>query len=196
MLRIELIRKQEEEGIVDGLRTGKKKTLNRIYQDYFPLVKDHVVKNSGSEDDAKDVFQDAMMAIFQTVSDEDFALTCQFKTYLYAVSTKIWKKRLRDERSQNLKTTHTVAQIAQEEVDDAVLKMERYKFYQKKFKELSVKCQELLKMFLNGVDLKRITEHFGFASVSYTKKRKFQCKENLVKLIEGDPEYQLLMAHD
>ncbi len=196
MLKIEFIRSGKEDSIVEGLRTGRKKTLNQIYRDYFPVIKDHVIKISGSEDDAKDVFQDAMMAIFQNVSDEDFELTCQFRTYLYAVSTKIWRKRLRDERPTHLHTTGEVEQIAQEEINEAVMKLERYKFYQRKFKELSEKCQELLKMFLNGVDTKRVTQHFGFASVGYTKKRKFQCKENLINLIESDPEYQLLAVHD
>ena len=74
MLKIEFIRSGKEDSIVEGLRTGRKKTLNQIYRDYFPVIKDHVIKNSGSEDDAKDVFQDAMMAIFQNVSDEDFEL--------------------------------------------------------------------------------------------------------------------------
>ncbi|MCE7995562.1 MAG: sigma-70 family RNA polymerase sigma factor [Roseivirga sp.] len=196
MLKIELINRHREDTIVDGLRSGKKKTLNRIYKEYFPVIKDHILKNSGSVDDAKDVFQDAMMAIFQTVTDKDFELTCQFKTYLYSVSAKIWKKRLRDHRPTDLHTTSKIEQIAQEEIDDAVMKMERYKFYRKKFTELSEKCQQLLKMFLNGMDTKRITENLGFASIAYTKKRKYQCKEGLIRLIEQDPEYQLLVSHD
>lgn len=196
MLKIEFVKKDKDSGIIDGLRDGQKGTLNDIYERYYPFVKDHVLKNSGSEDDAKDVFQDAMMAIFQNVSDKDFELTCQFKTYLYAVSTKIWKKKLRTQKNDKSDLSDSIEQIAQEEIDDAVLKMERYKFYQRKFEELSEKCRDLLKMFLNGIDMKRITEHFGFASIAYTKKRKFQCKENLVRLIEQDPEYKILIGHE
>lgn len=196
MLKIEFIKKDKDLGIIEGLRGGQKGTLNDIYERFYPFVKDHVLKNSGSEDDAKDVFQDAMMAIFQNVSDSDFELTCQFKTYLYAVSTKIWRKKLRGQKTNSEDINIDIEQIAQEEIDDAVLKMERYKFYQRKFDQLSEKCQQLLKMFLNGVDMKRITEHYNFASVAYTKKRKFQCKENLIKLIEQDPEYEILIGHE
>lgn len=197
MLSIELIKKDRDEDIVEGLRQGRKKTLNQIYEKYYPYIKNHILKNSGSEDDAKDVFQDAMIAIFQNVSNDDFELTCQFRTYLHAVSSNIWKKRLRDQMKTTSKTIdQDLVCFADEEIEEAVLKMERYKFYVKKFKGISEKCQEILKMYLNGVDMKRITAHFGFASVSYTKKRKFNCKENLIKSIEKDPEYQLLLAHD
>ncbi|WP_456459309.1 RNA polymerase sigma factor [Reichenbachiella sp.] len=194
MISIEFRRKNSDNNIIDGLREGQKKTLNHIYNEYFPHVRNHILKNSGSEDDAKDVFQDAIMAIFQNVSNADFELTCKFQTYLNAVSNNIWKKRLRDRKKNTVTLEEDFMHIAQEEIEDAVLKMERYKFYLRKFSEISIKCQELLKMFLNGIDMKSITEHFGFASVSYTKKRKFNCKESLVKAIECDPEYQLLVS--
>ncbi|MEQ9405976.1 MAG: sigma-70 family RNA polymerase sigma factor [Cyclobacteriaceae bacterium] len=195
MISIEFSRKNQDEHIIDGLRKGKKKIIKDVYENFYPHVKNHIIRNSGSEDDAKDVFQDAMMAIFQNVASKEFELTCQFKTYLHAVSSNIWKKRLRERRNNPVSMIDDFQEIPQEELEDAVLKMDRYKFYLKKFGEISEKCQEILKMFLNGVDMRRITEHFGFASISYTKKRKFQCKENLIKLIEGDPQYQLLMAN-
>lgn len=195
MLSIEFIRKDKDQKIIDDLRVGKKTTLNFIYQEYYPYIKSHVIKNSGSEDDAKDVFQDAMMAIFQNVSNKDFELTCQFKTYLHAVSQNIWRKKLRDKKDKYFEPVDDLS-IAQEEIEDAVLKMERYKFYTRKFSELSAKCQELLKMYLSGISMKTITERLSFASVSYTKKRKFNCKESLIKLIESDPEYKLVMGYE
>ena len=196
MLKIEISKGLDDESLIQGIKKGRKRTLLHIYKKYFPYIKSHILKNSGSEDDAKDVFQDAMMAIFQNVSNKDFELTCQFKTYLHAVSSNIWKKKLRDIKGQTLTEYQDASHLAQEEIDDAVLTLERYQFYNRKFKELSEKCQQILKMYLNGVNMKRITEHFGFASVSYTKKRKFVCKEKLIALIEKDPEYQILVGND
>ncbi|MEP0984323.1 sigma-70 family RNA polymerase sigma factor [Ekhidna sp.] len=196
MISIEFLRNNSDDTIIDGLRKGKKKTIKEVYENFYPYVKSHILKNSGSEDDAKDVFQDAMMAIFQNVSNKEFELTCQFKTYLHAVSSNIWKKRLRERKNHPLDTSDEIHNIAQEELEDTVLKIDRYNFYIKKFNEISEKCQEILKLFLNGVDMKRIAAHFGFASVSYAKKRKFQCKESLIKAIENDPEYKLLVSNE
>lgn len=196
MISIEFLRNNSDDTIIDGLRKGKKKTIKEVYENFYPYVKNHILKNSGSEDDAKDVFQDAMMAIFQNVSNKEFELTCQFKTYLHAVSSNIWKKRLRERKNHPTDASDEIHNIAQEELEDTVLKIDRYNFYIKKFNEISEKCQELLKMFLNGIDMKRIAAHFGFASVSYAKKRKFQCKESLIKAIENDPEYKLLVGNE
>lgn len=196
MLSIEFSRKDKDQSIVEGLKKGRKKTVKEVYEKFYPYVKNHILKNSGSEDDAKDVFQDAMMAIFQNVSNKEFELTCQFKTYIHAVSSNIWNKRLRERKNRPTEIQDEIHDIAQEELEDAVLKIERYRFYVKKFNEISEKCRELLKMYLSGIDMKSIAQHFSFASVSYAKKRKFQCKESLIKLIEKDPEYQLLMAYE
>lgn len=196
MLHIEISKRLDDDGLIQGIRKGRKRTLLHIYKKYYPYIKSHILKNSGSEDDAQDVFQDAMMAIFQNVSNKDFELTCQFKTYLHAVSSNIWKKKLRSIKGKDFIEYQDASHLAQEEIDDAVLTLERYQFYHRKFRELSEKCQQILKMYLSGVNMKKITEHFGFASVSYTKKRKFICKENLIKLIEKDPEYQILIGHE
>ena len=185
----------DDVNLIHRLRNGRKQTLQFIYEQFFPLISDHVIRNSGSVEDAKDVFQDTIMAVFQNISDEDFALTCQFKTYLYAVGKRIWLKRLRDVPVYE-KSDLDYQGISPDEIEEAVLKVERYRFYSHKFSQLSQKCQELLTMFLNGIEMKSIARHFGFASISYTKKRKFQCKERLFNLIESDPEYKILTTYD
>ena len=194
MISIEFARKNDDQKLVDGIREGRKKTLREIYEVYFPIIKNHILRNSGTEDDAKDVFQDAMMAIFQNVSDTEFELTCQFKTYIHAVSSNIWKNKLRKKRNEPGMVSTDVHDIPMEEMQDAVNKIELFELYRRKFTHLSVSCQKLLKLFLSGVDMKQIAKHFSFASVSYAKKRKFQCKQKLIELIESDHDYQLLVS--
>ncbi|NVK85044.1 MAG: RNA polymerase sigma factor [Cytophagia bacterium] len=196
MLRVRISKSLDDDALIQGIRKGRKRTLLHIYKKYYPDIRSHILKNSGSENDAQDVFQDAMMAIFQNITNKDFELTCQYKTYLHAVSSNIWRKKLRNSKDKDFIEYEDASHLAQEEIDDAVLTLERYQFYQEKFKELSEKCQQILKMYLSGVHMKNIAEHFGFASVSQTQKTKSTCNENLIKLIEKDPEYQTLIGYE
>lgn len=196
MLRIEISKKQYNDGLIQGIRSGQKRTLLHIYKKYYPNIKSYIINNSGSESDAQEVFQDAMMAIFQNVSTKGFELTSSFKTYLHSVSLNIWNKKLRTIKGKKFNINEDILQIGQKEIDDAILALERYHFYIRKFEGLSNKCQTLLKMYFSGVSMKRITEQYGFASISYTKKRMFVCKQNLIELIEKDPQYQVLIGHE
>ena len=70
-----------------------------------------------------------------------------------------------------------------------VEKNERHNLFRDKFLELGEDCQKVLSMFFNKIKMEVIMEKMGYASIGYTKKRKFQCKQKLVRLIEADPVY-------
>lgn len=53
-----------------------------------------IINNNGSSDDAKDIFQEAMIVLYEKVRSGTFELNCQIKTYIYSVSKRLWLKRL------------------------------------------------------------------------------------------------------
>ncbi|MDP4206820.1 MAG: hypothetical protein Q8859_12585, partial [Bacteroidota bacterium] len=64
------------------------------------------------------------------------------------------------------------------------------RLYQKHFKSLGADCQKILQLYFDKVSLKQITQIMGFKSELYAKKRKYKCKEYLVKSIKQDLEYK------
>ncbi len=182
---------------INGIRIGKRITLDQIYADFFPKVHQFVTKHSGTKDDAKDIFQEALLIIYNNVLDHNFKLTCKFGTYLYAICRNIWFKQIRNNKRLITSESDTdVHAIDQDELEEAILWLERYKIYRRQFLNISEKCQELLKLYLEGTDMNAIAERFGFANVAYARKRKFKCKEQLILKIEKDQDYKNLMAND
>ncbi len=45
-------------------------------------------------DDARDIFQEAMVVLYEKSKDTTFSLNCQIKTYVYSVCRRLWLKRL------------------------------------------------------------------------------------------------------
>ena len=73
---------------------------------------------------------------------------------------------------------------------------ERYKLYQKHFQTLHMDCQTILTMFLEKVPLRDIAKKMNIKSEKYLKKRKYQCKEILVKRIQNDANFKRLKDGD
>ncbi len=181
------------EAILKGLKSNDNEVLNFIYRKYFPEIRFFVIKNSGSDEDAQDVFQEAIIIIYKKLRDGVLDLTCSFKTYLYSVCRIVWLKQL--EKRKIKKDGFSDNQVfvdLQEGVDEMAEEQERYKLYQKHFQTLHVDCQTILNLFLEKVPLKEIASRMNINSEKYLKKRKFQCKEILVKRIQNDPNFKKL----
>ena len=88
--------KQEnnEKALLYGLARNDKKAVETIYRDNYNMVQSLIINNNGSADDAKDIFQEAMIVLYEKVRSGTFELNCLIKTYVYSVSRRLWLKRL------------------------------------------------------------------------------------------------------
>jgi RNA polymerase sigma factor (sigma-70 family) len=181
------------EAILEGLKTSDNNVLEFIYRKYFPIVRFFVVKNSGTDEDAKDVFQEALILIFKRLKDDSLDLTCAFKTYLYSVCRILWLRQLekRDIKTDGLTDNQVFIQI-EDQIEEQVAEQERFRLYQKHFLTLHKDCQEILRLFLKKVPMKEIALQLSIKSEKYLKKRKYECKEMLTKRIQNDPDYKRL----
>jgi len=179
--------------LLSGLSKGMQKALDAIYEQVFPVVKAYICRNSGTDHDAQDVFQDGLMAVYYNLIDGDFELTCSARTYIYAVCRNLWLKELRRRKVHVEELHEEQLYIDQEEVEDTCQRMERYSLYRKYFKQLGEKCQQILRYYMQGLDMKTIAKKMGIMSVNYTRKRKHLCKQNLITQIKQDSQYQKLV---
>ena len=65
--------------------------------------------------------------------------------------------------------------------------------YKKHFQKLGDECKKLLQLFYDKVPYKEIAKIMNYKSIGLVKKKKFKCKEFLLKSIREDPEYKLLV---
>ena len=52
-----------DEAILEGIRGQQRDAVLFVYKEYFPTIKYLITSNSGTEVDAEDVFQDALVII-------------------------------------------------------------------------------------------------------------------------------------
>lgn len=178
--------------ILEGIRRRDREVLGFVYRKFYPDIKFLILNNSGNEDDAKDIFQEAIIVIYRKLDKEEFKLNCNFNTYLHSVCRLLWLKQLEESGYRNREKVVGFEDIVvlDDSWKETARMSERYRLFQKHFMKLGADCQKILQLYLRKVPLKQIAEMMGFKGEKYAKKRKHQCKEKLVSSIREDPEFK------
>jgi RNA polymerase sigma factor (sigma-70 family) len=188
-----------DEKIINDIRENREGSISYLYKEFFTLIRSIVVKNSGNNEDAEDVFQDGLIVLFQKIRLEPFELNCSLKTFFFAVCRNIWLQRL--DRKWRL---HYQADFVKESanmydpnlsgIDEEYL--EKTRLCQTHILALPEDCQKILMMSFAKHSLSEIAESLGFKNASYAKTRKYLCKNMLRKRILNDPEYKTFFKYD
>ena len=171
------------------MRNGDERALAHLYRLHWPMVSHFVLQNSGSEDDAQDVYQEGVMVFYEKVRDGSLELSCQIKTYLYAVCRRLWLKRLTsksrfgvrllddEEHGPYLNTGAEDDVLAAEEQD------RRFATMGEALNSLGEPCKSLLEGFyLLDKSMQDLTAEFGYTNADNAKNQKYKCLVRLKKL--------------
>ena len=189
-----------DEQILKGVLRHDSLILQYIYKQYYYKISYFVRKNQGSEDDASDIFQEAIIIIYRKLKENDLIFEkSSFAGYLFSVCRFLWLKQLEKRRIERERLNDSLPfqeNLYDENLVELVNKNERYGLYQKHFATLSTDCQKLMQLFFEKVPLKEIAKIMGYKSEKYAKTRKFKCKEILVKRIKQDTEFKKILEDD
>ena len=160
------------------------------------MVSSMILKNSGSDDDSEDVFQEALIIVFKRLREEPgFELTSTFSTFLYSVARLIWLKKIREDKK--MKVTELKREMEEfiefEEPPPVQDKDLRMAVYQRNLILIPEDCQKILVLTGQNISAKEIAEKLGFRSDTYVRKRRHFCKEFLTNRIKEDKAYQALL---
>ncbi len=178
-----------DEELLIGLADGSDDALTQIYQRYFPMVLYFVTSNSGNEDDAKDIYQEVLIVLYEKVRSGSLELHCQLKTYLYSIGRRLWLKQLA-QRSRFM--VHDVETPASDEYatgqinDDLAGHEERdrqFDLMADSLNQLGEPCRTLLEDFyIQHLSMQDITEKFGYTNTDNAKTQKYKCLMRLKRL--------------
>ena len=99
--------------IVSGIAKRKERVIQHVYQTCYPDIRKLILTNTGNEHDVEDIFQEAMIVLFQKITEQGLVLTVKFKTYLYSVCRFLWLQEL-EKRSRKTSGLTSVDEISAE----------------------------------------------------------------------------------
>jgi len=181
-----------ESNLLHALLKNDKAGIERLYKEMLPSIKSWVKRNSGNEQDAGDVLQDAIIVVFEKASQPDFKLTGSFKSYLTSVCRFIWLRKLK----KNSRTTNhlpTEKEISEDDSIEVILQEEeRVALFQKYYNSLNEICKQVLKLFFEGKKMKEIASEMGYAE-KFARVKKHMCQKKLISKIQEDRRYRELV---
>ena len=67
--------------------------IGTLYKSYFPLVMQYIVNNSGTVDDAKDIFQEVALLYYKICQKKEPGQITNEKYYILGMTKNIWLKK-------------------------------------------------------------------------------------------------------
>lgn len=175
--------KADENALLQGLVMNDRKAIEAIYKGHYKMVQALIVANNGTAEDAKDIFQEAMVVLFEKVSTGVFELNCQLKTYLYSVSRRLWLRRLQQQSRYLLTDTESEAAAVEEDTKEHERRDGEFALMEKAMASIGEPCKSLLEAFyIHKQGMQEIAAAFGYTNADNAKNQKYKCLMRLKKL--------------
>jgi RNA polymerase sigma factor (sigma-70 family) len=162
--------------------------LKQLYTEVFPTIKSYIQKNNGSEEDAADIFQDAMIVFYEKVRLSEFQLSSSIRTYLYSVCKHLWLNKLRAQKNIiSLSNENNFSTV--EPLMSAVMNSrERNDYLMNLLNALGNDCKKILILYYyDRLKMKKIAELMNFANDQVAKNKKSSCMKKLKSIISTSP---------
>ena len=172
--------------LIDLIARGDDTALTSLYNSNYKMVLRYITANSGTQQDAKEQLQDALVVLWEKIRFDKFEVNAKLSTYLYAVVKNKWHKELaRKKRYVDLDTTSETVDSdplvshTMEEVDMANL-------VKRCMEDLTPICRNILKLYYyENKTMKEISTIVGLANEKTAKAKKYQCKKELEFLLRS-----------
>ena len=185
------MKKYTDQEIIQGLKTGESFAVKYLAKDYLPVIRYFISKNNGNEEDAKDIFQDALYIIIEKIHNKDFVLQGTLSTYLFAVCKNLWLMVLdRQKASKNYELRHSADYVDNDFTENAD-RLFYENIFRQCFDSMDEVSQKILKMYWMEISQTEIANKLGY-SYGYVRKKKSECMKELKSKIISHPDFKEL----
>jgi len=173
-----------EKALLEGLARDNRQAIETIYKQNYNMVQTLILNNNGSTEDAKDIFQEAIVVLYEKVKSGSFELNCQIKTYVYSVCRRLWLKRLNQLQkfSPEVDGIENMV-VVEEDMEAHELRNNEFQVMEKSMQNLGEPCKSLLESYyLHKKSMQEIAGDFGYTNADNAKNQKYKCLMRLKKI--------------
>jgi RNA polymerase sigma factor (sigma-70 family) len=178
--------------LIKDFQDQEEDAIRYIYNQFYPLVLDHVLRYGGSAEDAQDVFQETIIALYKHIQKSDnYLITTDLKGYFFGIARNLFsaQKRYSEKLQRNIiEQTNEIA----DNLDNSEFDEELEEIFLRCFSLLDPLDQRILTMFYEGKTYKEIANTLKLRSDAYARRRKYSAKQSLIEKLLIDPDYRKL----
>ena len=190
-----------DEEIVQGLRAGENenKILRQLYDQSLRPVTNLVLRNNGTQQDAEDIFQDAIKEFRDRVISGKYEKRANTKitTYICTLALNMWKNQLNKAKRNSryvdaVKKENRIGQ-EREDIPKKLLEKDKSKIFEYLMSQLKGGCRKALDLWSHGFSMKEIAERMGYKNDQIAMNKKNKCRKYFKKMILESPVFLVLL---
>lgn len=162
--------------VATSSRQWREGLFSQLYEQAFPATARFVSKMGGSFQEAKDVFQDALLLYYEKLQDPGFELQTTADAYILGISKHLWIRRFKQQR---LKVSLSEAEKRISIPEDYPPNVDDQMLLQLLLRS-GKKCMDLLRAFYyEKLPMKQIANAFGYGTDRSATVQKYKCLEKV-----------------
>ena len=189
--------KKSDKWILSHLRScdnrSNEKAYTAVYRQYYARIEYFILLNKGNQEDAADVFQDAILVLLDKIKTKNEQMRSSIYTYLYSVSRNIWFNKLKRKQTfDNIIRDNKLEEVEESSYD--ILEEEAHsELFNTLMDSASDDCKTIFKYYyFDNLKMDKISELMGFANAQNAKNKKYKCLKKLRKVINTYPALKAL----
>jgi RNA polymerase sigma factor (sigma-70 family) len=178
--------------IIECLRNRQSYVVRYLSDRYLPMIRLMITQLGGSPEDAKDIFQEGLMIMLEKIDNNEFALTCKFKTFLYCVCENLWKSVIVKRKAA---ANYLARRVEPEDEKDFTEVMDNNlcrEIFLSVFDTLDPVGKNILKLYWEEISPQEIADRLGY-SYGYVRKKKCEAQAELTEKVKRHPDYKRIV---
>ena len=178
--------------LIENLLTGgaaEEQALGIIYRNNKRLIEQLILKNSGAKEEAKDIFQEAVIDFYENVQAGKFKGESAISSYLYSIARFKWLNRLKRKKTEARIIDTQDHSDLRDSLEEDFIEKETKEQFMNLFDQAGGSCKELLiyTIYYN-YSMADIVEKLSFNSEQVARNQKYRCLKKLKELLRSQPE--------
>jgi RNA polymerase sigma factor (sigma-70 family) len=166
-----------DNNLLSQLKNEENTAFDRLYEECFPSIVKYVKHNSGSRQDAEDIFQETIIVLLNKIRQPGFQLTASLKTYLFSISRNLWLKKLRANQQVTAADERSLTDWPTDDDESAYTQENKVTGWLQK---ITANCRKILKaIFYLNEPIDSLMTKMGWKNKHTAANQKYKCIEQI-----------------
>ena len=190
--------KMSDREIIENLRSNSAENNESAFVYLYGLLYTKAVayirKNSGTEEEARDVFQDALLAFYKLVRQDRLRPDTKAEAYIFSIFRNLWLKKLHKRKREVLLDEEAHDVPIEGGQLEGLIATEQHALLDQAIESLGPDCQAILiAYYYEQLRMEEIAQLLNFSSAQVAKNKKYNCMKKLKQLVLNSDYFRHLL---
>jgi RNA polymerase sigma factor (sigma-70 family) len=182
-----------DQSLIHSLRSeaNPDEAIRYLYRTQFRLTAAYIKQNSGSQEDAEDIFQELVLVFIEILKKDKFRGESSVSTFLYALTRNIWLNELsrRGKSKQRDEIFEKGKDKSDPDVNHLIVDRETKLQLMKVVDKLGETCKKILVAFyFDNLAIREILQTLSYENEQVVRNKKYKCLKQLEQMMTAEPD--------